>query len=46
MLGDEVVIEGGLEAGERVAATGSFKLYPGALVALAQDGDVRTAAQR
>jgi membrane fusion protein (multidrug efflux system) len=46
MLGDEVVIESGLEAGERVAATGSFKLYPGALVAVAKDGDVRTAAQR
>lgn len=32
VLGDEVVIESGLEAGERVATTGSFKLREGALV--------------
>jgi len=35
VLGDLVVVEGGLEAGEEVAATGSFKLYDGALVAVA-----------
>ena len=32
MLGDDVVILDGLKAGERVAAAGSFKLYPFALV--------------
>jgi membrane fusion protein (multidrug efflux system) len=32
MLGDEVVILDGLQPGERVAAAGSFKLYPQALV--------------
>ncbi len=31
-LGDDVVILDGLKAGERVAAAGSFKLYPSALV--------------
>ncbi|WP_308365823.1 MULTISPECIES: efflux RND transporter periplasmic adaptor subunit [unclassified Microbulbifer] len=35
VLGDSVVVEGGLEAGEAVAAAGSFKLYDGALVAIA-----------
>lgn len=35
LAGDEVVIRGGLEAGERVAASGSFKLREAALVALA-----------
>jgi membrane fusion protein (multidrug efflux system) len=44
MLGDEVVIESGLEAGERVAASGSFKLRDAALVALA-DNPVQTAAR-
>ncbi|MGB3967554.1 MAG: efflux transporter periplasmic adaptor subunit, partial [Planctomycetota bacterium] len=34
-LGDDVIVHGGLRAGERVAATGSFKLYEGALVAVA-----------
>jgi membrane fusion protein (multidrug efflux system) len=33
MLGDEVVIHAGLSAGEQVAASGSFKLHDGALVA-------------
>lgn len=33
MLGDEVVIHSGLSAGERVAASGSFKLRDGVLVA-------------
>jgi membrane fusion protein (multidrug efflux system) len=32
VLGDVVVIEGGLKAGEEVAASGSFKLREGALV--------------
>ncbi|HEX6810730.1 MAG TPA: efflux RND transporter periplasmic adaptor subunit [Planctomycetota bacterium] len=32
MLGDDVVILDGLKPGERVAAAGSFKLYPFALV--------------
>ncbi|MGH6689775.1 MAG: efflux RND transporter periplasmic adaptor subunit [Gammaproteobacteria bacterium] len=35
MLGDEVVIHAGLSAGERVAASGSFKLRDGVLVAQA-----------
>jgi membrane fusion protein (multidrug efflux system) len=35
LLGDEVVILDGLSAGERVAASGSFKLREGMLVALA-----------
>ena len=34
VLGDEVVIEEGLQPGTRVATTGSFKLFEGALVAL------------
>ncbi len=34
MLGDEVVIHGGLSAGEQVAASGSFKLHEAALVAI------------
>jgi membrane fusion protein (multidrug efflux system) len=33
VMGDEVVIESGLKAGEPVAASGSFKLREGALVA-------------
>ncbi|WP_025409758.1 efflux RND transporter periplasmic adaptor subunit [Gemmatirosa kalamazoonensis] len=35
VLGDEIVIVDGLQAGERVAASGSFKLREAALVALA-----------
>jgi membrane fusion protein (multidrug efflux system) len=38
MLGDDVVILDGLTAGERVAAAGSFKLYPGILVNVKDDG--------
>ena len=34
MLGDEIVILDGLTAGERVAASGSFKLREGVLVAV------------
>jgi membrane fusion protein (multidrug efflux system) len=41
MLGDEVVILGGLSAGERVAASGSFKLRDQGLVAIAGDADRR-----
>lgn len=37
MLGDVVVVLEGLAVGERVAATGSFKLYEGVLVAIAPD---------
>jgi membrane fusion protein (multidrug efflux system) len=39
MLADEVVILGGLAAGEQVAASGSFKLRDAALVAIAGDAD-------
>ena len=35
MLGDEVLIHAGLDAGEQVAASGSFKLREAALVAIA-----------
>lgn len=37
MLGDEVLIQAGLAAGEQVAAAGSFKLREAALVAIASD---------
>jgi len=37
VLGDEVVIEAGLAPGEEVAASGSFKLYEGVLVAVIGD---------
>ncbi|MGH8177775.1 MAG: efflux RND transporter periplasmic adaptor subunit [Steroidobacter sp.] len=37
--GDEVVIEQGLEPGERVAASGSFKLRDSALVAIAGEAE-------
>ncbi len=39
MLGDEVVIHAGLSAGERVAASGSFKLRDGMLVSVAGDSE-------
>ena len=39
MLGDEVVIQAGLSAGERVAVSGSFKLREAALVAIAGDSE-------
>ena len=35
MLGDEVITHAGLNPGERVAASGSFKLRDGVLVAVA-----------
>jgi membrane fusion protein (multidrug efflux system) len=41
VLGDEVVILDGLAAGERVAASGSFKLRESALVAVAADTSAR-----
>ena len=44
LTGDEVVIASGLEAGERVAASGSFKLREAALVALADRAPAGTAA--
>jgi membrane fusion protein (multidrug efflux system) len=37
MLGDEVIIRDGVVAGERVAASGSFKLRDAALVAVANE---------
>jgi membrane fusion protein (multidrug efflux system) len=37
MLGDEVVIDAGLSAGEQVAASGSFKLREAVLVVIASD---------
>ncbi len=37
MLGDEIVILAGLSAGEQVAASGSFKLIDGTLVAIVSD---------
>ena len=37
MFGDEIVIHGGLNAGDQVAASGSFKLRESALVAIAGD---------
>lgn len=37
MVGDDIVIHAGLEAGETVAASGSFKLREGVLVAIAAE---------
>jgi len=37
MVGDEIVVHSGLSAGDRVAASGSFKLRDGALVTIAGD---------
>ena len=45
MLGDEVVIEAGLEPGEEVAASGSFKLHEGMLVAVVPDEALPVAAR-
>jgi membrane fusion protein (multidrug efflux system) len=41
MLGDEVLIYSGLSAGERIAASGSFKLRDGVLVAIMGDAASR-----
>jgi membrane fusion protein (multidrug efflux system) len=43
MLGDEVLIYSGLAAGERVAASGSFKLRDGLLVVVAGETETRPA---
>jgi membrane fusion protein (multidrug efflux system) len=37
LIGDDIVVESGLSAGEQVAASGSFKLREAALVAIADD---------
>lgn len=37
LVGDAVVVERGLEAGERVAAAGSFKLWEGVLVSVSEE---------
>jgi membrane fusion protein, multidrug efflux system len=42
VLGDEIVIVDGLAAGERVAASGSFKLRDAALVAVAEPAGSQT----
>ncbi len=42
MLGDEIIIHSGLSAGDLVAASGSFKLRDGALVAVTANGAKRT----
>jgi membrane fusion protein, multidrug efflux system len=39
LVGDDVIILAGLSVGERVAASGSFKLRPGALVMIAPASD-------
>ena len=46
MLGDVVVIESGLEAGEQVAASGSFKLREGVLVAISEPAEGAQTAAR
>jgi hypothetical protein len=38
MLADEIVVEEGLAVGDRVAASGSFKLHEGELVAIVDNG--------
>lgn len=45
VLGDEVVIERGLSAGEQVAASGSFKLREAALVAVANAASTTQTAE-
>lgn len=45
VLGDEIVIVDGLSAGQRVAASGSFKLRDAALVAVADSQPARGSAQ-
>jgi membrane fusion protein (multidrug efflux system) len=41
MLGDEVIIHSGLSTGDLVAASGSFKLRNGVLVAVIANGAKR-----
>ncbi len=43
MVGDQVVIQAGLDAGETIAASGSFKLREGVLVAIASDPQLKQA---
>ena len=45
MQGDEAIIESGLTVGEKVAASGSFKLRDSALVAVLPEAQVVAAAQ-
>lgn len=45
VLGDVVVLEGGVRVGEQVAVSGSFKLREGVLVAVLPDPTSATAAQ-
>ena len=44
VTGEEVVVTDGLRPGEEVAASGSFKLFDGALVAVAGGGDLEPVA--
>ncbi len=46
MLGNEIVILGGLAAGEQVAASGSFKLHESVLVAVASEAAARAGASK
>ena len=46
VLGDEVVILEGVESGERVAASGSFKLREGVLVHVSSDVAANAASER
>lgn len=43
MVGDQVVIHAGLDAGETIAASGSFKLREGVLVAIASEASQKQA---
>ncbi|MDK2743287.1 MAG: efflux RND transporter periplasmic adaptor subunit [Nitrospira sp.] len=43
MIGDQVVIQAGLDAGETIAASGSFKLREGVLVATQDDASEKQA---
>ena len=45
-LGDVVLVEAGLAPGEHVAVSGSFKLFEGVLVALAEDAGPERLADR
>ena len=44
MLGDEVLLDDGVKAGEEIAAGGSFKLREGALVAVSNGAAAASAA--
>jgi membrane fusion protein (multidrug efflux system) len=45
MVGDQVVIHAGLDVGETIAASGSFKLREGVLVAIASEPSSQKQAQ-